>query len=62
MYGLPVSDTDVGGFLSDTEVLHIAVLRILAKFMETLLLTTLCPCMRHKTTAQWNNRLLFVTK
>ena len=37
------------------------LIRILAKFMETLFLTTLCSCMRHKTTAQWNNRLLLVS-
>ena len=38
------------------------LIRILTKFMDTLFLTTLCPCMRHKSTAQWNNRLLLVTK
>ena len=38
------------------------LIRILTKFMETLFLTTFCPYMRHKTTAQWNNRLLLVTK
>ena len=38
------------------------LIRILTKFMDTLFSTTLCPCERHKTTAQWNNRLLLVTK
>ena len=38
------------------------LIRILTKFMETLFVTTLCPCMRYKTAAQWNNRLLLVTK
>ena len=53
-YGLPVSDTDFGGCLSDTVVLHFDT------FLESLFLTTFF--MRHKTTAQWNNRLLLVTK
>ena len=38
------------------------LIRILTKFTETLFLTTLCPCMRHKTTAKWNKCLLLVTK
>ena len=37
-------------------------IRILAKFTDTLFLAILCPCRCHTTTAQWNNRLLLVTK
>ena len=38
------------------------LIRILSIFKDTLFSTTLCTCMRHKTTAHWNNRLLLVTK
>ena len=39
------------------------LIRILTKLMETLFLTTLCPCMRHKPIEQrQTNRLLLVTK
>ena len=41
-------------FLSDMAVFHFDT--DFNHILETLFLTTLC--MRHKTTAQWNNRLL----
>ena len=59
-YRLPVSNTDFSGF----EMIrpYSTLIRTLAKFMETLFLTTFCPCMCHKTAAQWNKRLLLVTR
>ena len=60
-YGLAVSDTDLGRFLSDTAVLHFYT--DFNKFYGDIIFNhILCPCMRHKTTTQWNNRLLLVTK